>query len=805
MPVFVGQVRIAVRSLGRTPVVTIAAVVSLALGLGATTAVFSAVNAALLEGLPFYRQDRLVSVFRTTPHFRNGPFAPANFLDLRAQTATLSALGAVSYNTALLKETDGTTQVSAYAVSGEVFSLLGVTPKLGRVLGPVDEEADQPLVAIVSGELFRTRFGSDPSLIGSTVLLDGEAHTIIGVLPDEFRIPHRTQNLSSDFWVPLRFTEEQAQRRRNNYLQLLGRLADGRAVAEAEAELVTLMAGIADDYPEVRGESVRAGVMQRESAGPVQAPLLLMLGAVGLVLLIATANVASLILARGAERGHEVALRTALGASRGSIVRGVLMESGVIATAGIALGLGIAWFSVGAIGTLGARIFPQLEGLGLDGPVVAFAVIITAMVAVWCGIIPAWHIAKSDPQDALRSGTRAGIARAHHRFLRGLVVTEVAVSALLLLGAGLLVRSFLGLLERSPGFDSGSLLTMVVDVSPERYTDVDAVRGFLLPGLEAVRNLPGVEDAGIISRVPYINWGNNFNIRYEGVPGDDPTQLPLTENRVITPSFFSTFEMTLLRGRMFTNSDGALEDSPPLVVVNEALVKRDFPDGDVIGKRFHSGDTFATIIGVVADIRNVGPIRDPAPEVYWNITQGSSSWTRFPLVVRSGTTLTGQARAITTALRSIDPDVAVTRVLPMDDAIERSMGRQRFFMLLLGSFAGVALVLSVTGLYGVISYAVARRTRELGIRAALGSTRSRIIGLVLRDAVALALVGLVVGATAGAGLTRLLTGMLYGVSPLNPTVWSLALATLFTTAVIASYIPALRAARVDPLEAIRCE
>ncbi len=805
MPAFVGQVRIAVRSLGRTPVVTIAAVISLALGLGATTAVFSAVNAALLEGLPFYRQDRLVSVFRTTPHFRNGPFAPANFLDLRAQTATLSALGAVEYGTALLKETDGTTQVSAYGVSGDVFPLLGVTPMLGRVIGPVDEEADQPLVAMVSGELFHTRFGSDPSLIGRSVLLDGEAHTIVGVLSDEFRIPHRTQNLSSDFWVPLRFTEEQARRRRNNYLQLLGRLADGRAVAEAEAELVTLMAGIADAYPEVRGESVRAGVMQRESAGPVQAPLLLMLGAVGLVLLIATANVASLLLARGAERGHEVALRTALGASRSSIVRGVLTESGVIAAAGVALGLGIAWLSVGAIGALGARIFPQLEGLALDGRVVAFAVTITALVAIGCGIIPAWHIAKSNPQDALRSGTRAGIARSHHRFLRGLVVTEVAVSALLLLGAGLLVRSFLGLLERSPGFDSGSLLTMVVDVSPERYTDVDAIRGFLLPGLEAVRHLPGVEEAGIISRVPYINWGNNFNIRYEGVPGDDPTQLPLTESRVITPSFFNTFEMTLLRGRVFTDQDGTLEDSPPLVVVNEALVKRDFPDGKVIGKRFHTGDTFATIIGVVADIRNVGPIRDPAPEVYWNITQGNSSWTRFPLVVRSGTTPTGQARAITAALKSIDPDVAVTRVLPMDDAIERSMGRQRFFMLLLGSFAGVALVLSVTGLYGVISYVVARRTRELGIRAALGSTRGRTIGLVLRDAVTLALVGLVVGAAAGAGLTRLLTGMLYGVSPMNPMVWGLALATLFTTAVIASYIPALRAARVDPLEAIRHE
>jgi predicted permease len=786
--------------------VTAAAIISLALGLGATTAVFSAVNAALLKGLPFPDQASLVSVFRTTPHFRNGPFAPANFLDLRAQTTALSRLGAIESGTALLKTEDGSVQVSAYRASGDVFPLLGVTPRLGRTLREEDERGDQPLVAVISDEVFRSRYGSDPSVIGSTVLLDGVTHVVIGVLPAQFRIPHRTQNLASDFWVPLKFTEEQSQWRGSNYLRLMGRLVPGRAAKEAEAELVTLMAGLAEAYPDVRGESVRVGVMQRESAGPVRTPLLLMMGAVVLVLLIATGNVASLILARGTEQAHEVALRTALGASRWSIIRGVVAESSVLAASGIVLGLAVAWLSVGLIGTLGARMFPQLQGLGLDGRVLAFAVVVTGLVALWCGVLPAWHISRSDPQDVLRAGgARAGVAKSQHRFLRGLVVAEVAVSAVLLLGAGLLIRSFLGLLDRDPGFEPSSLLTMTVDVSPERYDAVDAVHGFLMPGLEAVRALPGVVQVGSISLVPYRGWGNNFNIRYEGVPEADRTQLPLTESRVITPSFFQTLDMTLVQGGLFSETDGSTEDTDPLVVVNQALVDRDFPDGDVIGKRFHSGSGFATIVGVVANIRNVGPVRTPAPEVYWNLTEGSSTRTRFPLVIRSATAPAEQAHSVLAALQSIDPDAAVSQVMTMDDAILQSVGRQRFFMILLGSFSGVALVLGITGLYGVISYAVARRTRELGIRAALGSTRGQTVGLVLRDAVQLALVGLVLGAATGVAATRLLGGMLYGVSPLNPLVWAAALTALFATAVLASSVPAVRASRVDPMEAIRHE
>ncbi len=800
------QGRIAVRSLLRTPVVTAAAVISLALGIGATTAVFSAVSAALLDGMPFNEPDELVSVFRTTPHFVNGPFAPANFLDLREQNRTLQALGAVSQESSMLKRSEGTTQVSQLAVTGEILPMLGVTPRLGRIITPEDERAEATAVALISSELFQSQFGEDPSIIGSTISLDGEQHTVIGVLPERFRIPHRTRYLVGDVWVPLRFDPERAQVRRSNWLLLLGRMNRGVSVAEVDTDLVTIMDGIAETYPEVRGESVRVGSMWQESSGPIRGPLLLMLGAVALVLLIATANVASLMLARGAQRRHEVALRTALGASRGSIVRTVLVESSVLALVGVALGLAVAWAGVAVIGTLGASLYPQLEGLGLYGRVFGFAIAVTGFVAIVSGIGPGWRISGSDPQEALRSGSaRAGLARSHSRLLRGIVIAELATSAVLLIGAGLLIRAFVDLMERDPGFETDSLLTMIVQLSPDRYENLGANHAFLVPGLEAVRNLPGVENAATISLIPYMGWGNNFNTRYEGQEGDD-TQLPLSESRAVTPEIFGTFGVPLLQGRLFDETDTSLEEVPPTVVVNQALVRRDFPDGDPIGKRFHAGDTtFATIVGVVSDVRNFGPIMDPRPEVYWNLLQGETSRTRFPLLIRVSGDPEAQAHAVEAALRSVDPDVAVTSVQPMTAVIANSVRQQRFFMILLGSFAVVAVILAVTGLYGVISYAVAQRTRELGIRAALGSTRTRTIRFILRDAALLAAAGLVVGAVAGAGVTRLLEGMLYGVHPLSIGVWLTALTFLLLTALTAAAVPAARAAAVDPMEAIRYE
>lgn len=800
------QIRVAVRSLLRTPVVAGAAVVSLALGLGATTAVFSAVSAALLDGMPFREPDRLVSVFRTTPHFRNGPFAPGNFLDLREQTETLESLGAVSYGTALLKGFERTYQVSARALSPDLFATLGVDPLHGRLLQADDERPDAPAVAVLSAEIFRSRFGADPSIVGRSIDLDGETRTVVGVLPPGFRIPHRTRYVESDVWLPLRFGPEQAEVRRSNYLLLVGRLAEGRTVAEAQTELAGIHDALAEIYPSIRGESVRVGSMGEESAGPIRGPLLMLLGAVGLVLLIATANVASLMLARGAQRGHEVALRTALGATRGSIVRTVLIESSVLAVVGVTFALGVAWAGVHLIGRLGAQLYPQLQGLGLDLRVFLFAIGATALVSLLAGALPGWRISGADPANALRTGSsRSGVSRSQNRFLKGIVVAELAASAVLLIGAGLLLSAFLGVLDRSPGFDTESLLTLEVNVSPARYQEVSVDEGFVLPALAALRNTPGIREAGTTTLIPYMGWGNNFNLRYEGVTGDD-TQLPLTESRVVSPSYFGTLGIRLLGGRLFTEHEAEGEGLPTLVVVNRALVERDFPEGGALGARFHTSDTtFAEIVGVVTDTRNFGPIDDPHPQVYWNLVGSGRRDTRIPLVVRVEGSPEARTGAIVDALRTVDPDVAVTNVRSMDAVISDSVRRQRFFMILLGGFAAVALGLTLTGLYGVISYAVAQRTREIGIRSALGSTRARTLRLVLLDALGLSAIGLAIGAASGLLLTRLLEGMLYGVSPLSLTVWAAALSCLFGTAALASAVPAVRAARVDPLRAIRYE
>lgn len=802
------QTRIALRSLARTPVVSIAAVVSLGLGLGATTAVFSAVSAALLDGMPFAEPQSLVSVFRTTPHFRNGPFSPANFLDLREQTETLEGLGAVGYGSALLKMSERTYQVSARGLSPYLFATLGVAPSFGRLLQGDDERDDAPAVAVLSHELFRSRFGADPSIVGQTISLDGQSHIVVGVLPPDFRIPHRTRYLESDVWLPLRFSPEEAERRQSNYLLLLGRLASGRTVAEAQTELVGLTARIAEIYPDIRGESVRVGSMGAEASGPIRGPLLMLLGAVGLVLAIATANVASLMLARGAQRSHEVALRTALGATRASIVRTVVVESSVLAAVGAMFAVLVAWIGVRVIGSLGARLYPQLAGLGFDLRVFGFAIAATAVVAVLSGVIPGWRISGADPQDALRTGSsRSGVSRSQNRFLKGIVVAELAASTVLLIGAGLLISAFLGVLQRSPGFETGSLLTMEVIISPARYGEVSVDEGFVRPALDAIRALPGVEEAGTTSLIPYAGWGNNFNIRYQGVTGDD-TQLPLTESRVVSPSYFLTLGVTLVEGRLFTDNEPRSDELPTLVVVNQALARRDFPDESAVGGRFHTSDTtFAEIIGVVSDTRNFGPIEDPHPQVYWNLMGSGRTATSLPFVVRVAGTGAPEARAqeIAEALRTVDPDVALTGVRSMDAVIAGSVRRQRFFMILLGSFAAVALGLTITGLYGVISYAVARRTRELGIRAALGSTRGQTLGLVMRDGLVLAAAGLTIGAISGLALTRLLEGMLHGVSPLSATAWLAAFGSLLTTAALASAVPALRAARVDPLRAIRYE
>lgn len=809
MSALLAEVRSAARSLARVPTVTISAICCLGLGIGAATAISSAINRALLQPAPFRDPATLVAVHRITPQSGpqgTWPQSAPNYVDLARDAQRIEGLAAMSGGTALIQMPDDAFRASQQYVTGNLFATLGVNAQVGRLITVDDDRLDQPLVAAISDEFWRTRLGADPSIVGNTMSIDGEPTTIIGILPRDFRIPHGGSVIRSDIWMPIRFTPQRLAARRSNYLRMLGRLAPEANVATAESEMRTLFAGLIESFPQLNGENLRVAPLQAENVASIRTPLLLLFAAVGMVLLIASTNVAALLLARGVQRRREVAVRAALGASRWDTMRPALMESFLIASAGSLLGLGLAWAGVRTIGALAAERMPQLDGLGMDPRVIGFGLGLALLVALLCGAAPAWRGSRTDPQDALRED-RGSSGREQHGALRSLVALEIALSLVLLIGAGLVLKGFAGLLRKEPGFDTSGLLTMQVSTSAARYASGSAVSGFLEPALEAIRAVPGVTAAAAITLIPYDNWGNNWNVRFEGMAGDDPTRLPIVENRSVSPGFFDVTGQRLVAGRLLRQSDDGAPQSPVVVVVNEALVARDFPSRDPIGQRFHLSDTtFGTIVGVVSDVRNVGPVAEPAPEMYWSYLQNGSGSTNFPIMVRvaRGNPM-ASLPAVREAMRGVDPTAAVGSVRTMEDVIGSSLGRPRFYFSLLGTFAGVALVLTLSGLYGVLSYAVAQRTREIGIRTALGSSRTAIMRLVVRDGMQLVATGIVLGLVGGLAVTRLMVFMLYGVSPLDVRTWLLSVVLMGLSGMAAVVLPARRAARVDPLIAMRAE
>jgi putative ABC transport system permease protein len=809
-PLSLADLRDAARGLRRAPTVTLSGILCLALGLGVTTAVSSAIDRALLQTLPYRNPGTLVTVYRTAPQANNWPFSVANYLDLARESHQLAEFAALGSGGDLLELPAEAIQVNTQRVTGNLFPMLGTRALHGRLITPDDDNVDKNPVAVVSEELWRSRFSSDTTLVGRTVRVGGAAMTVIGILPPDFRVLQGQNVLRADVWMPIRFTPQQRASRGSNYLRTLGRLAPGATAASAQTEMMGILNKIAETFPHLRGEGLRVVPLQSESAQPVRTPLLLLFGAVCIVLLIAATNVASLLLARGVHRRREFAVRSALGGSQWAVMRPMLAESLLLSMVGLLLGLGLAWVGVRTIGALAVRRLPQLAGLSIDLRVVAFAVIVSLIVAVACGVVPAWRSASVDPQEALRSGGRgAGTGRGHHRALGALVITEVGLSLVLLIGAGLVLKGFAVLLRNDPGFDPQEMLTLQVIVSPDHYPNRTAVERFLEPMLAAVSRVPGVENAGAIEELPYSSWGSNFNVRYEGQPADNPTLNPLVEYRVVAPEFFAVTRQRLISGRFLRAADDERPQAPTAVVVNAALARRDFPNSDPVGKRFYWGmdDTsFATIVGVVSDIRNYGPISAPQPEAYWSYRQNGRGDTFFPIVVRvkRGDPM-AVVPAVRAAIRAVDPGVAIARVMPMTEVISNSVGQPRFYLSLLGVFAIVAMLLAVAGLYGVMSYAVAQRTQEMGIRSALGSPRARIVRLIAGHGAQLITLGSVVGLAGGAAVSRLLRGMLYGVSPLDASTWALATVALFCAGLGATFVPAYRATRVDPLIAMRAE
>jgi putative ABC transport system permease protein len=801
--------RDAVRGLRRTPAVTLCALACLTLGLGATTAIASAIDQALIRQLPFSDPGRLITVYRTAPQADNWPFSPAKFLDL-ARSARRQELAAVAYAVRLVSLPTEGVEVPVVRVTGNLFPMLGVRAAHGRLIGPADDSAGQPAVAVMSDEFWRRQFGASPAIVGRTFTVDGTPTTIIGILPPGVRVPNGGAELRGDLWVPTRFTAEERGRHHSNFLHVLGRLVPGATIATADLELRSLMNSMIAIYPEFRGESARAVLLQSDDVRGVRTPLLLVFGAVCAVLLIAAANVGSLMLARGVHRERETAVRTALGASQWAVMRPVLAECLILTVVGGLAGLAVAWLAVRVIGTFAAAQLPQLAGLAIELRIVVFALALSALVALVCGALPAWHSTTVDPQNALRGGSGGGASRAQHRALSALVVGEVALSLVLLIGASLVLRGFSTLVNRDPGFDPRPVLTLTATVSPQRYGDTNATRQFLRPALAAIEQLPGVQSAGAINLIPYYDWGANSTMRYEGQPNTDPEHLPLAEYRVGTPDLSRAFGQRLVAGRTLRWDDDDRPGVPRVVVVNEALARRDFPHQDAVGRRFYIGMTdtaFATIVGVVSDIPNAGPIDPPLPEVYWSYAQGGPRGnSTFGIIVRVAR---GDPAAIEHAVRaavlSVDPGAAITRMEPMTDVMAASVGAPRFYLGLIGTFALVAVALAVAGLYGVMSYAVAQRTRELGIRAALGSSRARTLRTVAERGMRLVGIGVVGGAIGAALATRVLASLLYGVSPADALTWVVATLTLVAAGVMASLIPAVRATRVDPVIAIRTE
>lgn len=807
---FTKELRTTVRSLSRSPTIALSAVLCLAVGIGATAAISSALYRALLRPLPFDDPARLVAVHRVTPNsgpMGTWPQSAPNYVDLATRTRQIENLAALSFGTALVQLKDGGLQASELFVSGNLFGMLGVRTNRGRTLLPDDERDDRPMVAVLSDEFWRGRFGADPTLVGQVVNIDGQPTTIVGILPPDLRIPHGFQSmLAADVWKPQRFTPRNLAARRSNYLRLLGRLAPGATVASADAEMKTLFTGLVADHPELRGENLRVAPLQAENAQSVRTPLLLLFGAVCMVLLIAATNVAALLLARGVQRRREMAVRTALGATHWGTMRPALLESLVIAAAGVAGGLLLAMAGVRTIGSLAAARIPQLAGLEVDWRIVALALVTALIVAGVCGVVPALRAAAVDPQDALRGGRGGGRGREHHRALHALVVMEISLSLILLIGAGLVLKGFMRLMDNDPGFETASVLVANVAADPSQYPDRNAEQRFLGAALEAIKGIPGVTAAGAISAVPYQVWGNNSNVRYEGMAGDDPTRLPMVEQRGVSPGFFDVTGQRLIAGRFLRPSD---EDpaAPAVVVVNRTLADRDFSGRDPIGQRFHTSDTsFATIVGVVSDIRNNGPVQDPAAEMYWTYPHFNPGATNFPLMIRvaSGDPMS-LALSVRQAIRRTDPTAAVGDMRAMPEVIARALGRPRFYFSLLGGFAGVAIVLALAGLYGVLSYAVAQRTREMGIRSALGSSGPALMRLVAGQGARLVIIGLAIGMLGGAAVTRLMEFMLYGVSPVDAATWALCALLMAAAAALAVFLPARRAARADPLVAIQAE
>ena len=809
------DLRFGARMLRRSPGFTFVAVFALALGIGANTAIFSVVNAILLRPLPYPNAAQLVRLHRTRGDDSAGrsPFSYPDFADLRAQSRSLQYVVAYAPWGGVLG-TGGDEPERAYGadVSADLFPLLGVQPERGRAFTREEDREGGPPVIVISHALWQRRYGGDPDIIGRQVQLAGRSQTIIGVMPAGFQFPLGRAE-PTDVWMP--FTTEMARTsaeamtaRGQTFIPVIAGLAPGVTTEQASAELNTIAQALEQQYPDTNAaRRFRVVSLHEDLVGDVRSALLILLGAVGFVLLIACANVANLLLARSTSRGKEIAIKSALGAGRARIVRQLLTESLLLALCGGAVGLLLAVWGVDALVAASPREFPRLEEIGLDARVLGFTFGVSALTGLFFGLAPALQASKLDLNEALKEGGRGTTAGGQRGRLRGaLVVAEVALSLVLLVGAGLLIKSFLTLLNTDLGYSTERILAVHLPLS-RRYSQPEQQSAYLREVMERTKALPGVEGIAATSLLPLS--GNDIVITFEveGRPPAAPGAAPRGRYNIVSPEYFNVMGMILQRGRGFSEQDVA--GSPGVVIISESLAARYFPDEDPIGKRIivdrnEGGDPPREIIGIVGDVRHASLEEEAQPEYYLSYLQTPARNTE--VVVRAANNDPASlAPAVRAAIKEMNPEQLIWEMRTMSDLVGQSVAPRRFHMLLLGLFAGVALLLAGVGIFGVMNYVVSQRTHEIGVRIALGAQSRDVLKMVVGQGIRLAALGVGIGLAGALAVTRVLASLLYEVSPTDPLVFGSVAALLLAVALAACYIPARRATKVDPMTALRYE
>lgn len=801
------DIRYAIRSLWKRPMFTAVAVATLALGIGANTAIFSVVDAVLLRPLEYDHPESLIDV--GAPGGQDNISFP-NLRDIRAQNHVFSVIGGFRYWLFNLSGKDHPQSLLGVYAGDGVFEALRVHPTVGRLFARGTESTSYPREAVISYGLWQRRFGGDPHLVGTTVVIDGLPTPIVGVLPRDFRLPDlvpASAPLPSrvpDVYLPVGIepNNDLDQRSNQNY-SVIARLAPGVTPGAATADLARVAAGLARDYPNNNpGLTLRAIPLREQLTGESRRPLTVLLGAVGLVLLIACANVGGLLLARAAERQREIGIRTALGASPFRLARQVLTESVLLALIGGVVGVLLASWGVAALRAAAPNNLPRMDEVGLNARVLLVTLVGSVITGILFGTAPVLQQRGTGPSESLRDSGRTTAGGAS-RLRSGLVVAEVGLAVVLLTGAGLLLRSFTLLAGVAPGFDGSNVMTMFTLMPPSRYPTDTAMASFERRALASLGALPGVESVAGINTLPLSNLGDNSSIEIVGHPVA-PGQRPSVGYRVVAGPYFRTLRIRIVEGRDFGPGDTA--GSAPVTIINQAAARRFFPGEDAIGHQLilGNGDSrVKTIVGIAADTHAEALDAAAKPEMSYPYTQGPDPL--VSLAIRTRGDPRPMLPQFRRALAGVDPDLAFYAERTMDDLLASSLAARRFNLQLLGGFAALALALAAIGLYGVIAFSVSQRTREIGIRAALGAERSRIAALVVGEGARLGLAGLVIGVLASLLATRLLRGLLFEVQPGDP--YTLAGVMVFLAAVIgaACYLPARRAVRIEPVEALRNE